>query len=169
MASCADEMMRWARKSGYDKPVFCFINMASVPTSSSCKGDIMKAILDKIGTSLGIGRGQDVAVLKKHFKKRVVVLILDEIDMLFKQHGVVGGECFKTLVYWAESRELKLSLIGISNSVNDDNATRVRELGNVSLGVVSNIDIEKNPILTLLASILPFNSVTARTSLSHLQ
>ena len=129
----------------------------------------MKALLKKIGTSLGVGKLEDVSVLEKHFKKRVVVLVLDEIDMLFKQHGVVGGECFKTLVFWAESKELKISLIGISNCVNDDNATRVRELGHVSLGVVSNIDIEKNPVLTLLASIMPFNSVTARTSLSHLQ
>ena len=53
------------------------------------------------------------------FKKRVVVGTLDEIDMLFKRHGRVGETCFRTIIDWAECKEMKSSLIGISICVNE--------------------------------------------------
>ena len=92
----------------------------------------MRAVLKKIAVDIGIDKDSEVSVFEKVFKKRVVVVTLDEIDMLFKRHGGVGETCFRTLIDWAECKEMKFSLIGISNCVNDANATRVRELGHVS-------------------------------------
>lgn len=132
VTSCADEMKKWAKRSGYDKPSFCFINMASTQTWSTEKGGFMRAVLKKIAVDIGIDKDSEVSVFEKVFKKRVVVVTLDEIDMLFKRHGGVGETCFRTLIDWAECKEMKFSLIGISNCVNDANATRVRELGHVS-------------------------------------
>lgn len=125
-------MKSWAKNSGYDKPTFCLINMASNQVASNGKGGIMGALLMKLARSLEIDKDSDISVFEKHFKKRVVVLVLDEIDMLFKQHGGAGETCFRTLIDLAERTELKFSLIGISNCVNDANAARVRELGHVS-------------------------------------
>ncbi len=133
VTSCADEMKKWAKHSGYDKPSFCFINMASSHTVPNDKGGITRALLKKLASVIQIDNDADISVFEKFFKKRVVVMVLDEIDMLFKQHGGIGETCLRTLIGWAESAELKFSLIGISNCVNDSNATRVRELGHVSL------------------------------------
>jgi hypothetical protein len=60
--------------------------------------------------------------------------------MLFKQHGGIGETWFKTLVSWAEDREMRFSMIGISNCVNDVDSSRVRELGHVS-AIISLYDV----------------------------
>ena len=73
-----------------------------------------------------------LSVFEKKLKKQVLVLILDEVDMLFKEHGGMGETWFRTLIEWAESKVLRFSMIGISNCVNDDNAVRIREIGHVS-------------------------------------
>lgn len=132
VTSCADEMNKWAKNNGYDKPSFCFINMASSQSASTGKGGMMRAVLQKMAVSLNIDKDADFSVFENLFKRRVVVLMLDEIDMLFKRHGGVGETCLRTLIDWAENKDLKFSLIGISNCVNDASATRVRELGHVS-------------------------------------
>ena len=133
MTSCAYDMKKWAKHNGYDKPKFCVINMASSQTSASnCKDGIMRTMLKKIATSIEVDKQAKLSVFEKKFKKQVLVLILDEVDMLFKEHGGIGETWFRTLVEWAEDKELKFSMIGISNCVNDGNAIRVREIGHVS-------------------------------------
>lgn len=106
--------------------------MASSQTVSNDKGGIIRALLKKLAPLIEIDKDADISVFEKYFKKRVVVMVLDEIDMMFKRHGGTGETCLKTLIGWAERTELKFSMIGISNCVNDSNATRVRELGHVS-------------------------------------
>jgi len=130
VTSCSDEMTKWAKCNGYDKPRFCFINMAA--TSSTCKGGIMRATLKKIAKSLEIDGASTLLAFEKQFKNKAVVLVLDEIDMMFKQLGGIAETWFQTLVDWAEDKQMRFSMIGISNCVNDINATRIRELGHVS-------------------------------------
>mmetsp|Transcript_3388 Transcript_3388/g.7585 ORF Transcript_3388/g.7585 Transcript_3388/m.7585 type:complete len:839 (+) Transcript_3388:2-2518(+) len=127
VASCRLEMTKWAKRCGYNRPRLCAINMAG-SQSSNTKGGIMRDMLKKIAAVLKINGESPLQTFEEEFKKDGLVLILDEIDMLFKQHGGIGGLWFKTLVKWAEDKELPFSMIGISNCVNDDNATRVREL-----------------------------------------
>ena len=116
-------MKKWAKHNGYDKPKFCVINMASSQTSASnCKDGIMRTMLKKIATSIEVDKQAKLSVFEKKLKKQVLVLILDEVDMLFKEHGGMGETWFRTLIEWAESKVLRFSMIGISNCVNDDNA-----------------------------------------------
>jgi len=132
VASCAEEMTKWAKTNGCEKPLFCSVNMAASQTSSNSKSGIMRTMLKKIATGLSIANDDPLQKFEKLMMKRVVVLIVDEIDMLFKQHGGIGETWFKTLVSWAEDKEMRFSMIGISNCVNDVNSSRVRELGHVS-------------------------------------
>ena len=92
----------------------------------------MRTMLKSIATGLQIANDEPIEKFEKLMSKRVVVLIVDEIDMLFKQNEGVGETWFKTLVSWAEDRDMRFSMIGISNCVNDNDSTRVRELGHVS-------------------------------------
>lgn len=127
MTSCAGDMKKWAKRNGYDKPKFCFINMASSQTSASnCKNGIMRTMLKKIATSIEVDKQAKLSVFEKKFKKQVLILILDEVDMLFKEHGETW---FRTLVEWAKNDEMRFIMIGISNCVNDDNAIRIRDIG----------------------------------------
>ena len=92
----------------------------------------MRVMLKKIASAIKIDEAAGLTAFEKQFKKKVLVLVLDEIDMLFKQHGGIGETWFRTLVEWSEDKEMRFSMIGISNCVNDVNASRVRELGHVS-------------------------------------
>jgi len=136
VASCAEEMTKWAKKNGYEKPLICSVNMAASQGSSNSKSGIMRAMLKKISTGLNIASDDPLEKFEKLMMKRVVVLIVDEIDMFFKQHGGIGETWFKTLVSWCEDKELRFSMIGISNCVNDVDSTRVRELGHVSVMIL---------------------------------
>ena len=125
-------MKKWAKKNGYDKPRFCLINMAASQVSSKSKDGVMRAMLKKIATAIEVDKEAEMSVFEKQFKKKVLVLVLDEVDMLFKEHGGVGEQFFRTLMGWAENQELRFSMIGISNCVNDTYSQRVRELAHVS-------------------------------------
>lgn len=130
VASCADEMTKWARRNGYEKPLICSVNMAATQSNNFKGGGIMRTMLKKVAIGLQIASDEPLEKFEQLMRKKVVVLIVDEIDMLFKQHGGVGETVFKMLISWAEDKEMRFSLIGISNCVNDTNSTRVRELGN---------------------------------------
>ena len=94
----------------------------------------MNNMLKKMAKELGVdAESAKLSTYEEQLEKKVLVLILDEIDMLFKTHGNIGEAWFRQLVEWAENKELRFSMIGISNCVNDANATRVRELGHVSI------------------------------------
>ena len=79
----------------------------------------MRTMLKKVAIGLQIASDEPLEKFERLMRKKVVVLIVDEIDMLFKQHGGVGETWFKMLISWAEDKEMRFSLIGISNCVND--------------------------------------------------
>ena len=128
VASCAGEAKRWAKQNEYETPNICTMNMAK----PSGKGGIMRTMLNQMARPLGLKHGASPTDVERKMKKKVLVLVLDEIDMLFRNHGNVAQQWFTTLIDWAEDRELRFSMIGISNSVNDTNSTKIRELGHVS-------------------------------------
>jgi hypothetical protein len=59
-----------------------------------------------------------------------VILILDEVDTMFGSKGL--EEAFEKLAGWARDEETTFSLIGISNSVNNNKTSRMFEFGMVS-------------------------------------
>ena len=122
-------MTKWARSHGYEKPLICSVNMAATQSKNSKGGGIMRTMLKKVAIGLQIASDEPLEKFERLMRKKVVILIVDEIDMLFKQHGGVGETWFKMLISWAEDKDMRFSLIGISNCVNDTNSTRVRELG----------------------------------------
>ena len=124
--SCVDEMKKWAERNGYDKPRFCGINMALISTKAGL-GTMLKK---NLATAVEIDKEAPLSTLEKQFKKTTVVLILDKIDMLFSHQN--GDIFFKRLVHWAENREFRFSMIGISNCINGAIAERIRKLGHVS-------------------------------------
>ena len=100
--------------------------------SASSKDGIMKAMLTYVAKKLGIEEDPSIHALQKQAKKTSIILIIDEIDMLIKKQGSDGERFFRELVQLANNEHLNFSLIGISNSVNDDSASRIREIASVS-------------------------------------
>ena len=128
VAACSEQLPKWAKDKGFIKPCYCHINMASNASMSS--GIIMKQMLKSMAKKLQIDKNSDLAVFEKQFRNKGMILVVDEIDMLFKNHGGSGEEWFAKLIQWCEDKELPFSMIGISNSVNDASATKIRELSN---------------------------------------
>ena len=104
--------------------------MSNIYASKNRKGGIGRAMLEKLAKAVGT-KDATLATFEKHFKRNVVILILDEIDMLFDCPG--GADCFQRLVAYAEMKNSCFSMIGISNSVNDEHARRIRRIGHVSV------------------------------------
>lgn len=128
VTTCVQEMKQRAKSHGHARPRICLINVASL----NPKGSIMRAMLMKLAAVVEIDKESKLSDYANQFRRKAVVLILDEIDMLFAQQGGSGEQMLKTLVQWAHEKDLRFSLIGISNCVNDINARRIREIGNVS-------------------------------------
>ena len=129
VASCKGKVMRLAKQNGYEKPSICIMNMAK----PGGKDGIMRDMQDKMARALGLKKGASISKIEKKMKKKALVLVLDEIDMLFENHGRFADLWFKNpLIGWAEDKELRFSMIGISNCVNDTKSRKIRELGHVS-------------------------------------
>lgn len=88
----------------------------------------MKQMLKSMAKKLQTDNNSELAVFKRKISKKGMILVVDEIDMLFKNQGGSGEEWFSTLIEWCEDKDLPFSMIGISNSVNDVNATKIRDL-----------------------------------------
>mmetsp|Transcript_6131 Transcript_6131/g.12636 ORF Transcript_6131/g.12636 Transcript_6131/m.12636 type:complete len:1844 (-) Transcript_6131:84-5615(-) len=128
--ACAKNMTKWAKKNGRDKPLFCFINMAAGHSSLGSKGNLMRTTLSKIAKALDMEEGSKLNNVEKALRKKALVLVVDEVDMLFTSHGGVGETWFKSLISICEDDDVHLSMIGISNSINDASAARIRNLAN---------------------------------------
>lgn len=133
MSACADDVKKWAKTKGYKKPFLCHINLAAGHSSTKEKGGIVKYIRKKIAQSLEIDQNSSLVELEKQFKKKGMILILDEIDMLFKQQRGIGETFLNSLIGLAEDKDLCFSMIGISNCINDKDAACIREIGHVSM------------------------------------
>jgi len=128
VAACSQQLTKWANDIGVTKPRYCHINMAYAASMGT--DGIKKHMLKEMAKKLGIEKNTDLPTFVNQFKAKGMILVVDEIDMLFKNHGGSTEEWFTTLIEWCEDKELPFSMIGISNSVNDVNATKIRELSN---------------------------------------
>ena len=101
--------------------------------ASSGEGGLEEAMLNKISVSL-IDRKSNQKAVKRMLHSKPLILVLDEIDMMFNKnsHGGIAETWFQTLISWTQNKKMRFSMIGISNSVNDENAHLVRKLASVS-------------------------------------
>ena len=128
VTASSQHLAKWAKDSGFAKPCYCHINMASHAAMSI--DAIKKEMFKSMAKKLEIEKNSSPTVFLNQFRKKGMILVVDEIDMLFKNQGGSAEEWFSTLIEWCEDKELPFSMIGISNSVNDINATTIRELSN---------------------------------------
>ena len=128
VAACSQLLAKWSKEMGATKPCYCHINMAS--NASKSAGAIQKEMFKRMAKKLEIDQKSSQVDFMNQFRKKGMILLVDEIDMLFKNHGGSGEEWFSTLIEWCEDKELPFNMIGISNSVNDKSAKKIRELGN---------------------------------------
>jgi cell division control protein 6 len=106
--------------------------MASLFASASAKDGIKKAMLKKIAKHMGIEKDPSIQSLENQVQKNVAILILDEVDMFIKKRDSDGERFFCELVKLANEAN-GFNLIGISNSVNDVYASRIRQTGSVRM------------------------------------
>jgi hypothetical protein len=125
---CCDEATAWKKRKAERwerKPKFFYINAAPLQNVSR------KEALDKILKDIKMSKSQ----LRRSAKgeesvQEAVVVILDEIDLLV---GTATEEGLRTLLQWARDENTILSLIGISNSVENTKARRLHALGLVRI------------------------------------
>mmetsp|Transcript_34260 Transcript_34260/g.70138 ORF Transcript_34260/g.70138 Transcript_34260/m.70138 type:complete len:824 (-) Transcript_34260:418-2889(-) len=126
VAACLKE---WASDGEFIKPCYCHMNLASNHAFMNTS-EIKKQMLKSMAKELEIDKNSSQAVFVRQFRKKGMMFVVDDIDMLFKNHGGSAEEWFSTLIEWCEDKELPFSMIGISSSVSDINASKIRELSN---------------------------------------
>ena len=129
---CTEDTKSWAKAEGYSVPLISSVNMSSLFASASAKDGIMKEMLKKSAKHLGIHNEPSIHSLEKQARKNVIILVIDEIDMLIKRQISDGERFFCELIRLTKEENLSFSLIGISNSVNDEYSERIKEIGAVS-------------------------------------
>ncbi len=124
-------------------PSFCFVNAADVISP--------KAISEKIADALKLkGQRRTIEQVRKALDssqsaKRAsscscIILIIDEIELLLSERGKTsdiptsnGEEALKMLGEWASDQNFTFALIGISNSIGNQQAKRLQKFGLVSI------------------------------------
>lgn len=98
----------------------------------------LRLVMKEMATSLGIkSPNPSEATLKKFLSNAknsvVLIVVVDEIDAFVTGRGraTTGTACLETLLRWANTSSLQMGLIGISNCMNDNKTSDIRELGEV--------------------------------------
>ena len=97
-------------------------------------------ILDKIAIALGKNVASDKYAIEKALgstkRKIFVILVLDEIDFLLRdfvyRKEIKEDSVFGSVLKWASDSNFRMALIGISNSVADENARLLHMSAKVS-------------------------------------
>jgi hypothetical protein len=111
-------------------PKFCYLNCSHLQNRP--KAEALRIALDQAGTTeSNLRRGREDS------NKATCVFILDEIDYLvstdpFKEQRTRTEDFLHTILRWASSSEYMVGVVGISNSVENDKAERLKSLGFVS-------------------------------------
>jgi hypothetical protein len=122
-------------------PKFCYVNCSHLQNRS--KAEALRMTMDYAGTNEnGLKRPSD----DQDCRKPTVIFILDEIDYLIsnnranhsnsnKAHQLTKSEEYiQNVLNWASSARHMVGVIGISNSVENEKAARLVDLGFVSNG-----------------------------------
>jgi len=94
-----------------------------------------KSIFTIIATMVGKKCSKNINQLEKSLcgkHSRPLFLIIDEIDFLWSSNTTTESEISRVL-HWASDPNNRLAVIGISNSVGDDNAKSLHRNFRVSL------------------------------------
>jgi hypothetical protein len=121
----AEEIRR--KEDWEEAPRYCHINCTNLQGYS--KGDALDRVLGQIEMSK-----KRLCRSKDDSNAFAMILILDEVDTLIGSSGT--EEFLRTLSGWAKDPDNILSLIGISNAINDSRTRRLLEYGMVCYTVV---------------------------------
>ena len=141
---CCQDVKKYAKSIGEEPPIICHINAAHIQTCNkkSIKEIIVSHIVDAMQKAKSNFKGKKVSektferVEMFEIKDPVLVVVIDEIDLLVSNSvspsTMLGSEeVLKEFFDWAESPDLRFSLIGICNSVGNGKSRRLQELGMV--------------------------------------
>jgi hypothetical protein len=139
---CKQQMLAWAQdnlEAGQEMPVFCHMHGTSFQHHCQSKSAAMKALRAGLSKEIGKAFDEDRMLTRRRSneKKTGVILIIDEIDYLVAERlagdRLLSSEDFlQTVLKWANDDQMAFALIGISNSVANARAHRLRKLGQVS-------------------------------------
>ena len=130
----------YVAKSTVDNDVkikICHVN-ASYLTAQSTP---LQLVMKEIATSMGIkashpSESKITKLLCDSKNSAILLVVVDEVDAFVTGNGRAtnGSECLQTLLQWANNSTMQMGLIGISNCMNDNKFSAIRELGAVSEG-----------------------------------
>ena len=84
VTECITDARRRGEENNHNSTAICFVNVGAM--TSSGKGGLKEAMLKKIVASLDVnGIPNEKAVEKMLRNKKTLILILDEMDMMFKK------------------------------------------------------------------------------------
>jgi len=96
-------------------------------------------LFEEIAKMLGKKVSSDKSILEKALsvgkQKGPIVLVLDEFDFLWKpktKNSQKGESILDTVLRWAADPQIRLAVIGISNSVGDESAKSIHSSTQVS-------------------------------------
>lgn len=133
--------VKWAFEKARDQsqhssePVMCFLNCGHILADKNPS----KKIWSELGACLGMKSKQrsETAVCTKldanngsTAKSGVLILVLDEIECFLS--GDKKRDMLERLMCMANDSNTRMALIGISNSMNDENVEKIKETGDVS-------------------------------------
>jgi Cdc6-like AAA superfamily ATPase len=135
-------------------PKTVYVNIASM----DCKSDQSQLpsthhgawclkIFSLMSSNLGLSADSDVTTIedrlradqkpKQKQKRRYVILVLDEIDLLLNSKSAADGEfLLHTLFRWSSDPNIAFTLIGISNNTDSKSLKKLTELGKKGQGKV---------------------------------
>mmetsp|Transcript_30959 Transcript_30959/g.61708 ORF Transcript_30959/g.61708 Transcript_30959/m.61708 type:complete len:1422 (-) Transcript_30959:375-4640(-) len=117
---CAEVVTKWANINFHQEPVFCHISMATRHSILDHKSHLVRSIRRTIALALEIDENSRLFAIEKELEKQALVLVIDEVDVLFEEYGGIGETLFNNLVNMAEADHPRFTLIAISKSKNDD-------------------------------------------------
>ena len=101
----------------------------------------LQSVLNELGKCLGTrcDKLQTSSFVRNMKSKKerpndtLVILVVDEIDSLVSGAKSPDSDVLlRTLLEWANAPDMQMALIRISNCMNDENVSRIHEVGSVS-------------------------------------
>lgn len=117
---CAEMVTKWANINFHQEPVFCHISMATRHSILDHKSHLVRSIRRTIALALEIDENSRLFAIEKELEKQALILVIDEVDILFEEYGGIGETLFNNLVNMAAADHPRFTLIAISKSKNDD-------------------------------------------------
>jgi Cdc6-like AAA superfamily ATPase len=136
---CCDQVAKSTFESEVKIKV-CHVNASYLTAQSTPLRLVMKEIATCMGIKTPYPSESTITKRLSDTKNSAVLLVVvDEVDAFVAGGGRAtnGSDCLQTVLQWANNPAMQMGLIGISNCMNDDKFSDIRELGTVSAVIFS--------------------------------